>query len=126
MAYTYSNCDCGAAPRAASLEEEHHDESTGNTWCFTLLAALAILTPRAGTAQATSYQVIRSFRGDPDGAQPMGAVVIGKDGALYGTTELGGTSKTGTVFKLAPCYGNLLEGNRASQFHGAPRRLIPP
>ena len=92
---------------------------------FTLLAALAILTPRAGTAQATSYQVIRSFRGDPDGAQPMGAVVIGKDGALYGTTELGGTSKTGTVFKLAPVTATSWKETVLHSFAGPPDGLYP-
>ncbi len=92
---------------------------------FTLLAALAILTPRAGTAQATSYQVIRSFRGDPDGAQPMGAVVIGKDGALYGTTELGGTSKTGTVFKLAPVTATSWKETVLHSFTGPPDGLYP-
>ncbi len=70
-----------------------------------LLAALAILTPRAATAQATTYEVLYSFKGSPDGTQPKGAVVIGTDGALYGTTYTGGTSQLGTAFRLAPAAG---------------------
>src|ERR1022692_45616 len=72
---------------------------------FMLLAALVILMARAGAAQATAYYTLYSFKGDPDGAQPQGAVVIGKGGALYGTTCIGGTSRLGTVFELTPTKG---------------------
>lgn len=36
-----------------------------------------------------------------DGADPYGALVRDKTGNLYGTTNVGGTNGTGTVFKLA-------------------------
>ncbi len=32
-------------------------------------------------------------------------MVIGKDGSLYGTTQIGGTSRLGTVYELAPTKG---------------------
>ena len=70
-----------------------------------LLAAFAILMPRPGAAQAIAYETLYSFQGSPDGADPSGAVVIGKDGALYGTTYAGGTSGLGTVFVLTPVKG---------------------
>ncbi len=41
----------------------------------------------------------------PDGAEPQAGVSFDKAGALYGTTELGGTNNvhgTGVVFKLSP------------------------
>ena len=60
---------------------------------FMLLAALVILMARAGAAQATAYYTLYSFKGDPDGAQPKGAVVIDNDGALYGATFAGGISQ---------------------------------
>ena len=41
-----------------------------------------------------------SFSGGGDGANPSARVIFGSDGALYGTTEFGGTA--GTVFKLQP------------------------
>ncbi len=68
----------------------------------------------------TVYKVVRrgsiwlttpiySFKGAPDGATPTSRVIFGPDGALYGTTMLGGTgscvstvSGCGTVFKLQP------------------------
>jgi len=36
-----------------------------------------------------------------DGADPTGALVQGADGNFYGTTQLGGTHKKGTVFSLS-------------------------
>jgi uncharacterized repeat protein (TIGR03803 family) len=67
----------------------------------------------------TVYKVVRrgatwlttpiySFAGAPDGANPVGRVIFGPDGALYGTTSGGGTGCTigfpgcGTIFKLQP------------------------
>src|SRR5690348_1832725 len=34
-----------------------------------------------------------------DGNQPYGGLVLGKDGALYGTTYMGGSANLGTVFR---------------------------
>lgn len=53
---------------------------------------------------------IYSFAGPPDGGTPIGRVILGPDGALYGTTTGGGTGSCsvsgilgcGTVFKLQP------------------------
>jgi uncharacterized repeat protein (TIGR03803 family) len=59
-------------------------------------------------ADGTDYRLLHSFEGSPnDGANPQGGLMLGKDGALYGTTSLGGTNNNGpagfpagTVFKL--------------------------
>ena len=48
------------------------------------------------------YSTLHSFGGGSDGAYPQGGVVMDAQGALYGTTELGGTANLGTVFKLTP------------------------
>jgi hypothetical protein len=66
-----------------------------------LLAALAILTPRPSAAQSPTYEALYNFQGSPDGADPGAAGIIGKNGALYGTTYEGGASKAGTAFVLA-------------------------
>jgi uncharacterized repeat protein (TIGR03803 family) len=71
---------------------------------LTFVASLAILMPSLGAAQAT-YEVIHSFKGNPDGNDPEAAVIIAKDGALYGTTFRGGTSGSGTVFELTKATG---------------------
>lgn len=42
------------------------------------------------------------FAGPPnDGAQPLGPLVIARDGRLYGTTSTGGANNMGTVFRLS-------------------------
>lgn len=48
-----------------------------------------------------------SFRGGADGSCPLSRVIVGPDGALYGTTNQGGgagacSNGCGTVFKLQP------------------------
>lgn len=57
------------------------------------------------------FTPLYSFAGGNDGANPWGRVVIGPDGALYGTTSQGGGSQAcpnglsnscGTVFNLRP------------------------
>ena len=68
------------------------------------------------------YTVLYSFTGGSDGGYPDGGVVIGSDGALYGTTYQGGDSGLGVVFKIAfgttitvPCPANITQCNDAGQ-----------
>jgi uncharacterized repeat protein (TIGR03803 family) len=60
---------------------------------------------RSGSAWVLN--TLYSFGGNGDGDGPMGRVVFGPDGALYGTTNQGGNTACnpvgcGTVFKLQP------------------------
>ena len=50
--------------------------------------------------QSGNETVLHSFAGQPDGATPLAALVLDSLGNMYGTTSLGGTSNSGTVFKL--------------------------
>ena len=53
----------------------------------------------------SGYTVIKTFIpgcADRDGAFPYAALALGSDGALYGTTDSGGSADLGTVFKLNP------------------------
>jgi uncharacterized repeat protein (TIGR03803 family) len=46
--------------------------------------------------------VLYSFTGSPDdGSRPIGNMVEGSDGNLYGTTSNGGASNKGTFFRIA-------------------------
>jgi uncharacterized repeat protein (TIGR03803 family) len=76
-----------------------------------VLASVAIwfatMTSGAVAATAPSERVLYSFSGIgtfADGAAPLGGLVQGPDGSLYGTTSEGGGSdcNCGTVFKLTP------------------------
>jgi uncharacterized repeat protein (TIGR03803 family) len=44
--------------------------------------------------------VLYNFLGGSDGSAPMGGVVLDTKGNLFGTTQLGGASKEGTIFEL--------------------------
>ena len=58
------------------------------------------LTPSDGGQWTES--VLYSFSGGADGLLPAGGLIFDGQGALYGTTTLGGSLKFGTVFKLTP------------------------
>lgn len=49
-----------------------------------------------------SETVLYSFTDIPDGAEPVGAVILDKNGALYGTTSDGGAYGYGTVWAITP------------------------
>jgi uncharacterized repeat protein (TIGR03803 family) len=46
--------------------------------------------------------VLHGFNDTPDGNVPNGGLVLGSDGNFYGTTEYGGTSHLGTVYRISP------------------------
>src|SRR5271165_5342944 len=47
------------------------------------------------------HNQLHAFAGGNDGQQPLGGVIFGPDGALYGTTS-GGEVTSGTIFTLRP------------------------
>jgi uncharacterized repeat protein (TIGR03803 family) len=58
----------------------------------------------------SNFSVLHHFRGAPfgeppenfDGAYPVADLIVGSDGALYGTTFFGGAGQQGTVFRITP------------------------
>jgi uncharacterized repeat protein (TIGR03803 family) len=46
--------------------------------------------------------VLHDFTGGADGYCPLGNVIVGSDGTLYGTTLYGGAAQSGVVFAIAP------------------------
>lgn len=61
------------------------------------------MIPPAKGETGWQHIVLYSFRNDgSDGANPYASVIADKNGALYGTTNVGGTAGVGTVYKLAP------------------------
>jgi uncharacterized repeat protein (TIGR03803 family) len=75
------------------------NNSASSTWGFVVLcAALAVA---AGSASAAPIEtVLHSFTGS-DGANPQAGLIADSAGNLYGTTEFGGASGNGVVFKLS-------------------------
>jgi uncharacterized repeat protein (TIGR03803 family) len=67
------------------------------------LLVAAILAATASVATASTQVVLHSFAGDPeDGSEPYGDLLADGAGNIYGTTQFGGTSGGGVVFKLTP------------------------
>jgi uncharacterized repeat protein (TIGR03803 family) len=70
----------------------------------THLSALVSLLLLSGASYALPITVLHSFAGTVDGGLPTGALALGKDGNLYGTTSSGGPNgcSCGTFFKMTP------------------------
>ena len=49
---------------------------------------------------AGTLTTLHGFTGGADGGYPLGGVIQGNDGNLYGTTSQGGANNTGTVFQI--------------------------
>lgn len=77
-------CKSEVAPRTAAI-------------LFALMFLLLI------PVQSQTYKVIYNFTGQgSDGATPYGGPILDKAGNLYGTTNLGGTFGSGSVYRLSP------------------------
>ncbi|MGA2370763.1 MAG: choice-of-anchor tandem repeat GloVer-containing protein [Candidatus Korobacteraceae bacterium] len=59
-------------------------------------------------SQAQTNISVHYFRNTPDGWQPWGGLAMDRAGNLYGTTQYGGTSGYGLVFKLSKKGSNWL------------------
>jgi uncharacterized repeat protein (TIGR03803 family) len=56
----------------------------------------------APSGSAWSEITLHKFGGSNDGLAPLAGVILGKGGALYGTTSGGGSFGKGTVFRVIP------------------------
>jgi len=77
----------------------------GGDWILPLLLLAILLATfllAAASVFAQTFTVLYSFKGPPDGVGPWGGLRLDGSGTLYGTTEQGGASYHGTVFKLSP------------------------
>lgn len=66
--------------------------------CISVLVLAIVASPPS--AQGQTFSVLHSFAGgNTDGSNPLAGVVLDASGNMYGTTEYGGTSAEGVVFK---------------------------
>jgi len=61
-----------------------------------------MLKPPAVAGKPWTETVLHSFQGGNDGYFPVGGLLMGAGGELYGTTEAGGIRSNGTLFRLNP------------------------
>ncbi len=47
-----------------------------------------------------TYTILHNLNGTTDGFEPFGELIAATDGTLYGTTNAGGSSSCGTIFKV--------------------------
>ena len=83
------------------------------------------ISPDATSSGGTGFETLYYFQGGADGGTPLGGLVEGSDGALYGTTSTGGDFSNegndfGTVFKLVVpgLSGSSSSGDLPSFFNG--------
>ena len=94
--YLFSGSD-GSDPEGALLQASDgniygttsHGGANGKGTVFKITLAGALST-------------LHSFSGIIDGASPKVGLIQGSDGNFYGTTPLGGSSGSGTVFRITP------------------------
>jgi uncharacterized repeat protein (TIGR03803 family) len=67
---------------------------------LTLAAALMLPAGAFQVALAQTFRVVHNFGGVSDGANPLNGLTIDGSGNLYGTTNSGGASDIGAVFKI--------------------------
>ena len=93
-----ANCADGANPYGALVLG-----TDGNFYGTTLTGGEENLGTVFKMSPSGKLTTLRSFClqiGCPDGATPFAGLVQGTDGHFYGTTESGGTSTYGTVYKI--------------------------
>jgi uncharacterized repeat protein (TIGR03803 family) len=68
--------------------------------CLLLIGSPAPAFPTVAPSQVLT--VLHSFGSAGDGTAPIGGLILGPNGALYGATSTGGAFNGGAVFALAP------------------------
>jgi uncharacterized repeat protein (TIGR03803 family) len=97
MLYSFAAGADGANPFAGVVRD-----SAGNLYGTTQLGGASNFGTVFKITAAGKESVLYSFAGGSDGQYPCGGLVRDSQGNLYGTTETGGASGFGTVFKVAP------------------------
>lgn len=60
------------------------------------------ISPEGKFERLYAFGLSTDMQTNPDGGQPLGALVQGPDGILYGTTAAFGPGGAGTIYKIAP------------------------
>lgn len=77
-------------------------DANGNLYGTTSLGGVADNGTVYKVTPKGEETVLSSFMGGSDGYNPAGGLIMDTGGNLYGTTQFGGPSENGAVFKLTP------------------------
>src|SRR5262249_26446385 len=94
------------SPRGSRMLQDQADcSSLARRTTAILFASLSLIffAALSQPAHSQTYKVIYNFTGQgSDGATPYGGPTLDNLGSLYGTTNLGGTFGSGSVYRLSP------------------------
>src|SRR5580658_2903313 len=93
--YNFDGGADGGTPLALLIQD-----SAGNLYGTTSFGGIADNGVVFKIDASGSETILYSFKGTPDGSGPVAPLLLDAAGNLYGTTNLGGASGHGTVFKL--------------------------
>ena len=91
------NSDGGSDPSGLVLGSDGNFYGTTSTGGAYRLGDVFKITPAGSFSYVYSFDDVAA-----NGRGPLGGVVMGRDGNLYGTTTEGGSGQEGTIFQLTP------------------------
>jgi uncharacterized repeat protein (TIGR03803 family) len=98
--------------------------------CAWGITARADWTPPESSVTPPAVVTLDAFAGSgsTNGAYPEAALVVGPDGALYGSTEAGGTNNNGTLFRVEPdgSFTNLHDFNGTDGYQPSAALVVGP
>ncbi len=95
--YSFTGGADGNTPGAGVIRDE-----AGNLYGTTIAGGASNYGVVFRLDPAGTETVLYGFTGGADGKYPQSSLIRDKKGNLYGTTQVGGSSDAGTVFKLDP------------------------
>jgi uncharacterized repeat protein (TIGR03803 family) len=102
--YDFTNGADGAYPSTAPIQGVDGNIYGNASSCAGLSGGQCIAFDTYGSTYRITpegaFKVLHTFTG-PDGVNPIGQLVQGTDGDLYGTTLDGGANGVGTIFKIS-------------------------
>ena len=104
--WTFAGGNDGAAPSGSLIMDASgnlYGTSTGGG--TGVVGTVFELSPPANDSKPWSESILYNFTGNSDGGEPMGNVLLGSDGNLYGTTAGYGQYNYGTVYRLTQSGG---------------------
>lgn len=104
--YGFPGGDSGATPSGLAVGKNGvlygAMKTAGNGSCDSGCGTVFSLTPPPAPGGTWTWDLLYQFPGGQTGGLPVGGVIIGDKGQLYGATGSGGPFDTGTVFSLVP------------------------
>ncbi len=94
----------GANPSSSLRYSSTSGKLYGTTFDFSGFGNVFALVPPTQAGGQWTQNILYSFLGGADGANPLDSPTI-SSATVYGTTYFGGTSGMGTVYKLSPTAG---------------------